>query len=79
MLQEIVTYLIVGIAVTVATLKIVARFKKKKPQKINYQKEKFTMAHDCGSCSADCMLRDATKSVKADNVDLCNELHEKSE
>lgn len=72
MLQEIITYLIVGVAVTVAGIKIAKRFSKKKPKKINFQKDKISMAHNCSDCSAECELRDLPQKVIASNLDECD-------
>jgi hypothetical protein len=79
MVQEIITYMIIGAAIALAVSRVVQKFKvKKRPEKkINYQKEKFTYHHDCSDCSAECMLRDASKSIIKENADLCNRLEKK--
>lgn len=72
MLQEIITYLIVALAVTVAAIKIIKRFSKKKQKKINFKKDKISMGHNCSECSAECGLRDLPKKVIADKSKECS-------
>lgn len=62
MLQEIITYLIVGAAVILAAYKIYKRFAKKKSTKANFGKGKISMGHNCSDCSASgCSLRNLPK------------------
>ena len=79
MFQEVITYMIIGAAIAMAISKIVQKFKgKKRPEKkIDYQKDTFTYHHDCSSCSAECMLRDASVSVIKENAELCNKIENK--
>jgi len=79
MIQELLTYIIIGSAVTLAILKIAKKFsgKKKKPQ-INFIKESFSMQHNCSDCSADCMLRDAAAPIIQSNQELCKKIEIKS-
>ena len=80
MLQEIITYLLIGSAVTIAILKIAKKLSgKKKRQKVNSKKESFPKQHDCSSCSAECMLRDAATPVIKNNQDLCKKIEIKSD
>lgn len=73
MLQEIITYLIIGIAVTLATFKISKRFSKKKLNKVDFKKDKISMAHNCSDCSAGgCTLRDLPKTAIASKADECS-------
>lgn len=72
MFQQIITYLIVAIAVTVALTKIVKRFRKKKTAKVNFQKERFSMEHNCTACSADCTLRNQPQSIIEENKEVCS-------
>lgn len=79
MIQEIITYIIVGGAVFYAVLKIFQKsgIKKKTVKKINkvdYKNENFTMQHNCSDCSAECMLRNATKPMIEKNKELCHEI-----
>ncbi len=80
MIQEVLTYMIIGAAIALAVLKVMQKFKpKKRPErKINYQEEKFSYHHDCSDCSAECMLRDASKSVIKENAELCNRIEAQS-
>lgn len=63
MLQEVITYMLIGGAVTLAIMKTVKRFSKKKPQKVDYKKAKISAEHNCTACAAECMLRDAPKQI----------------
>ncbi len=79
MIQEIITYLIVGAAVFYAVLKIFRKtgVKKKTVKKVSmvdYKKESFTLQHNCSDCSAECMLRNATKPMIERNKELCREI-----
>ena len=80
MVQEIITYIIIGAAVALAILKTVKKLKGKNPhsKKTNFQKDSFSMQHNCSDCSAECMLRNEVKSIKEKNKDLCAkiELHQ---
>lgn len=80
MIQEVVTYMIIGAAIAMAISQIIRKFKgKKRPEKkIDYQKERFSYHHDCSSCSAECMLRDASKSVIKENAELCKQIESQS-
>lgn len=69
MVQEIIAYMIIGSAITLAILKIIKRFRKKQPRKVNFKKDKITMGHNCSECSAECILRDLPKQLsKKDSV-----------
>lgn len=80
MIQEVLTYMIIGAAIAMAVSQIIKKFRVKKTpeKKINYQKEKFSYHHDCSDCSAECMLRDASKSVIKENAELCNKIESQS-
>ena len=73
MIQEIITYIIIGAAITLAISRALNKFGRKKvpEMKINYQKESFTVQHNCSDCSAECMLRNASRPVIKENVELC--------
>jgi hypothetical protein len=80
MLQEIITYMLIGSAVTLAVLKISEKLRgKKKSQKLDFKKESFSMQHNCSDCSAECMLRDAAAPIIQNNKDLCNKVELKSD
>lgn len=81
MIQEIITYLIIGSAVTLAIIKIYKKLgrKKIKKQNIDFKKNTISMQHNCSDCSAECMLRDAAKPIIQKNKELCNEIQIKSD
>ena len=79
MLQEIITYMIIGSAVTLAVMKIAKRFRKKKPVKVNFKKEEVSMAHNCTDCSAECVLRDMPKRIIETSSEVCKKVEIKSE
>lgn len=74
MIQEIITYMIIGAAIAMAVSRIINKFKgKKRPEKkVDFKTESFALHHDCSDCSAECMLRNAAKPVIKENIDLCN-------
>lgn len=63
MLQEVITYMIIGGAVTLAIIKTVNRFNKKKTESIDYKQTKIASEHNCSECAAECMLRNAPKKI----------------
>jgi hypothetical protein len=71
MLQEIITYMIVGSAATIAILQLRKRFRKKKPQKVDLQNKNMKMGHNCTECAAECMLRDMPKRMVDTSSDFC--------
>ena len=81
MVQEIITYLIIGAAGVLATLKVIKRFarKKKKSVKNAFQKDNISMQHNCSECSAECMLRDAAAPIIQENKDLCKKIEMNSD
>lgn len=80
MLQEIITYMIIGSAVTIAVMKTIKKFSKKKKKKINFQNENFKMEHNCSDCSAECILRNAVKPsvLLKEDESLCKKVEIKS-
>ena len=76
MIQEIITYLIIGAAIALAISKIIGKIKgRKSPKmKVDFQKETFTMQHNCSDCSAECMLRNSSKLTVEKNKELCREI-----
>ena len=79
MFQEIVTYMLIVSAVTIAILKIRNKLTgKKRNQKMDVKKDEFSLKHNCSDCSADCMLRDASTSVLQQNDKLCKKTQIKS-
>ena len=79
MIQEIITYMIIGAAVALAVSKLIKKFGRKKiPEKqLNYQKDSFSVQHNCSDCSAECMLRNASRPVMQRNIELCNKVENK--
>lgn len=80
MIQEIITYMIVGAAVALAVSRGIKKIRGKKTpkKKVDFQNDSFAMQHNCSDCSAECMLRNATKPVMKENIDLCNKIENKS-
>jgi DNA polymerase II small subunit/DNA polymerase delta subunit B len=79
MVQEIITYLIIGAAIALAISKAINKFrvKRKVAKKVDFKKDKISMHHDCSDCSAECMLRDSVKPMIKSNVDQCDKIIEK--
>ena len=79
MVQEIITYLIVGAAIALAISKAVNKFRgKRRPAKnVDFKKDTFSMQHNCSDCSAECMLRDAAKPIAENSKDLCQKIGKK--
>lgn len=76
MIQEIITFIIVGAAIVLAIAKSVEKMKSKKLQqkKPVIKKETYSMVHNCSDCSAECMLRNAPKMTIEKNKELCREI-----
>ena len=75
MIQEIITYLIIGSAITLAVIKTIKKFgRKKRKHKIDYNKVNITEEHNCSDCSAECMLRDVALPESTTNQDLCKQI-----
>lgn len=76
MIQEIITYMIIGAAIALAISMAVKKFhgKRKPAKKVDFKKDTISMHHDCSDCSAECMLRNAVKPVIKENVELCNKI-----
>jgi len=72
-IQEIITYMIIGAAIALAISKAVRKFRvKRKPvKKVDFKKDTISLHHDCSDCSAECMLRDRVKPVKREEINLC--------
>lgn len=80
MIQEIVTYLIVLVAIYLAIKMMVAKLRKKKqPAKSKTGQQLLSMGHNCSDCSAECVLRDATTSYIKYNKELCQKVETKKE
>lgn len=58
MVQEIITYLVIALAVSVAVVKAAKSFSRKKPKTTtNFKNETCTSQHNCSTCSDECALR----------------------
>ena len=68
--------MIIGAAIALAISKIIGKIKGRKtpPKKVDFQKETFTLEHNCSDCSAECMLRNASKMTVEKNKELCREI-----
>ena len=78
MLQEIITYMIIGSAVTLTILKFIKRFGRKKPNKSSAESVNKGHVHNCGECSAECQLRDLPQAIIQKNLDECIQVENKS-
>ncbi|KAF0236190.1 MAG: hypothetical protein FD181_3005 [Prolixibacteraceae bacterium] len=76
MIHEVITFMIIGAAIALAIAKSVRKLKNKKLQqnKPDFNKETFTKGHNCPDCSAECMLRNASKLTIDKNKELCREI-----
>ena len=70
MIQEIITYLIIGIAVSIAFYKIGMKFRKAKKTSAK-QTGTTNLEHNCADCVAECMLRDSMKPIDGNDLNLC--------
>ncbi len=77
MIQEIITYIILGSAITLAIIKVRNKFwrKRKKKSALN-SNDKNTPSH-CSSCVAECAMRDISPQSNQYKKDLCNETETK--
>ena len=76
MIQEIITYMIIGAAISLAVSKFIKKIGVKKipAKKVDYKNDSFTVQHNCSDCSAECMLRNASRPVIKENIELCNKI-----
>lgn len=77
MLQEIITFVIVAIAVGFALLKTYKRFSKKKPKKVDFQNVSVADSHNCSDCAAECVLRDQAKHIIEKSSEVCDSNYSK--
>lgn len=68
--------MIIGGAIALAISKIVGKIRGKKnlQKKADFQKDAITMLHNCSDCSAECMLRNASKITVDKNKEICREI-----
>jgi large-conductance mechanosensitive channel len=80
MIQEIITFMIIGAAIALTISKAINKFRgKRKPaKKVDFKKQSFSMHHDCSDCSAECMIRDTVKPIIKENIDLCIKTEKRS-
>ena len=72
MLQEIITYIIIGVAVIITVYKFVKRFSGTKKTKPEASNKAVSHVHNCGECAASgCELRDLPKRIIEKNIDDC--------
>ena len=74
MIQEIITYTILGAAITLAIIKVKNSFWRKtsSKSKSSATNEKSSAAPNCSNCSAECMMRDSLPQTTIYNKDLCD-------
>ena len=77
MMQEILTYTIVALAVVFAVRKSIKKFSKKKriPSEENLETDTTGAQHKCSDCLAECMLRDAVSPSAEDASNLCKKIN----
>ena len=77
MVQEILTYTIVALALIVAFRKSVKRFSRKKTTSANevLQKKSTKEQHKCADCIAECVLRDTVSPSSEDASTLCKRIN----
>jgi large-conductance mechanosensitive channel len=66
MVQEIITYIIIAVAIAVAIRKLYKTLAMERKKKENPVTD-----HNCSDCIADCKIRDASISVKQEKPELC--------
>ena len=67
MIQEVITYCVIALAVILAFLKIYREmFGKKRGRQENLKDHVITPQHHCSDCSAECTLRETTVAKKPD-------------
>lgn len=72
MLQEVLTYVIVALAIGIALWKMYKKLAgKKSRKKPDFKNQTFTMEHNCQECIAECILRDSP-ALKRKNTELCD-------
>lgn len=78
MIQEIITYLILGSAITIVALKAKNLFVSKKGRNFKRRTNRKSVPGNCSACSAECMLRNSPQQTIMRNNDLCKEIKIKS-
>lgn len=63
MFQEIVTYLIITLAVFIAVIKTIKQLgRKKQKTAVKFRNETCTSEHNCSTCSDECVFRNTVSS-----------------
>jgi len=79
MVQEILTYLIVIVAVLTAVIKTFKKLKGKKHKiKTDFRQASMGTQHNCSDCSAECMLRNKINPSIQTEIDLCKTIEVKT-
>ncbi len=79
MIQEIITYMILGSAITLAIIKVKNRFwRKNSKSKTNSNNGISPVLPNCSSCSAECVMRNSFAQTAQYNKDLCDKIQTKS-
>lgn len=73
MIQEIITYIVIALAVFFAVSKTLKKLRRRKKAGLAKRPGKTSSGnfHDCSDCSAECMLRDTTTITLDKNKILC--------
>ena len=81
MIQEIITFIIITIAVVIAVRKTVKKFRKRKRSSANanHENESITRLHNCSDCAAECMLRDSISPGQRTEEALCKKINVNSD
>ena len=70
MIQEIITYIIIGVAILVGIQKFNKKFSIKKKDS-DVQKKTTSDPNRCADCTADCLLRDSVNSLNGTDSNYC--------
>lgn len=79
MVQEIISYIIIGSALAIVAFKVWKQYApKKKVKKETSSADSVLQGHNCTECSAECQLRDLPKYIIEKNLDECVQVENKS-
>ena len=73
MIQAIITYIIIGVAITAAFYKLRAKFGKKKKTS-ERSANLISSQNKCTDCLSDCTLKDSLNSVYNSDTTFCKKL-----
>lgn len=71
MVQEIITYIIIAVAVCITVWKMYKTLAGRKKKNTDFSKVTYSPQHNCTDCIAECTLRDALPALRKDNEELC--------